>query len=118
MQPLKVERGFTLWANGHLTIDIVESAQRSGTRFKFIGQQKDWAFSFDKWGRGVTDYVASVLEMEPKNRLALCDEARQMAKNISKRVTKGLSTSETQAQPTKAPGRRALLKEGYAPTYA
>ena len=72
-------------------------------RFKFIGQQKDWAFSFDKWGRGVTDYVTAVLKMEPKHRLALCDKARQMAKNILKRVTKGLSTSETQAQPTKAP---------------
>ena len=52
----------------------------------------------------VTDYVTAVLKMEPKHCLALCDEARQMAKNILKRVTKGLSTSETQAQPTKAPG--------------
>ena len=63
----------------------------------------------------MTDYVAAVLEMEPKSRLALCDEARQMAKNISKRVTKGLSTSETHNEPTRAPGRRALLKEGHAP---
>ena len=84
-------------------------------RFKFIGQQKDWAFSFEKWGHGVTDYVTAVLKMGPKHHLALCDEARQMAKNISKRVTKGLSTSETQAQPTKAPRRCALLKEGHAP---
>ena len=52
----------------------------------------------------MTDYVTAVLEMEPKHHLALCNEARQMAKDISKRVTKGLSTSETQAQPTKAPG--------------
>ena len=118
---LKVERGFTLWANGHLTMDVIESAQRSGTRFKFIGQQKDWAFTFDKWGRGVNDYVASMLEMESKNHLGLCDEARQMAKSMAKKASKGLSalfTSETQAQPTKAPGRCALLKEGRPPAPA
>ena len=84
-----MEHGFTLWANGHHTIDIVELAQRSGTRFKFFGQQKDWAFSSDKWGLGVNDYIVSVLEMEPGNRLALCGGARQMAKNIAKRATKG-----------------------------
>ena len=114
---LKVERGFTLWANGHLTMDVIESAQRSGTRFKFIGQQKDWAFTFDKWGRGVNDYVASVLEMESKNRLGLCDEARQMAKKASKGLS-ALFTSETQAQLTKAPGQHALLKEGRPPAPA
>ena len=68
---LKIECGFTLWANGHLTMDVIESAQRSGTRFKFIGQQKDWAFTFDKWGCGVNDYVVSMLEMESKNCLGL-----------------------------------------------
>ena len=118
---LKIERGFTLWANGHLTMDIIESAQRSGTRFKFIGQQKDWAFTFDKWGCGVNDYVASVLKMESKNHLGLCNKARQMAKSIAKKASKGLSAlfmSETQAQPTKAPGQRALLKEGWPPAPA
>ena len=114
---LKIECGFTLWANGHLTMDVIESAQRSGTRFKFISQQKDWAFTFDKWGRGVNDYVVSMLEMESKNRLGLCDEARQMAKKASKGLS-ALFTSETQAQPTKAPGWRALLKEGWSPTPA
>ena len=114
---LKIECGFTLWANGHLTMDVIESAQRSGTRFKFIGQQKDWAFTFDKWGRRVNDYVASVLEMESKNRLGLCDEARQMAKKASKGLS-ALFTSETQAQPTKAPGWHTLLKEGQPPTPA
>ena len=77
---LKIEHSFTLWANGHLTMDIIKSAQQSGIRFKFIGQQKDWAFTFDKWGHGVNDYVASMLEMESKNRLGLCDEAREMVK--------------------------------------
>ena len=24
---LKIERGFTLWVNGHLTMDVIESAQ-------------------------------------------------------------------------------------------
>ena len=118
---LKIEHSFTLWANGHLTMDVIKSAQRSGTRFKFIGQQKDWAFTFDKWGRRMNDYVASMLEMESKNRLGLCDEARQMAKSIAKKASKGLSalfTSETQAQPTKAPGWCALLKEGWPPTPA
>ena len=70
---------------------------------------------------GVNDYVASVLEMESKNHLGLCNEARQMAKSIAKKASKGLSalfTSETQAQPTKAPGRRALLKEGRPPAPA
>ena len=115
---LKIERGFTLWANGHLTMDVIESAQRSGMRFKFISQQKDWAFSFDKWGHGMNDYVASMLEMEC---LGLCDEARQMAKSITKKASKGLSalfTSETQAQPTKAPGWCTLLKEGRPPAPA
>ena len=55
-------------------------------RFKFIGQEKDWAFTFDKWGHGVNDYVVSMLGMEPRNHLALCNEARQMAKNIAKRI--------------------------------
>ena len=49
-----------LWANGHITIDIVESAQRLGTRFKFIGQQKKWAFSYDMWGKKVGEYVEAV----------------------------------------------------------
>ena len=71
---MQVEHGFSLWANGHLIINVVESAQRLGTRFKFIGQQKDWVFTFDKWGCGVNDYVAFVLEMEPENHLALCDD--------------------------------------------
>ena len=118
---LKIEHGFTLWANGHLTMDVIESAQQSGTRFKFIGQQKDWAFNFDKWGRGVNDYVASMLKMESKNHLGLCDEARQMVKSIVKKASKGLSAlfmSETQAQLTKAPGWRALLKEGQPPAPA
>ena len=118
---LKIERGFTLWANGHLTMDVIESAQRSGMRFKFIGQQKDWAFTFDKWGHGVNDYVASMLKMESKNCLGLCNKARQMAKSITKKASKGLSalfTSETQAQLTKAPGRRTLFKEGRPPAPA
>ena len=90
-------------------------------RFKFIGQQKDWAFIFDKWGHGVNDYVASVLEMESKNHLGLCDEPRQMVKSIMKKAFKGLSAlfaSETQAQLTKAPGQRTLLKEGWPPAPA
>ena len=116
-----MERGFTLWADGHVTIDIVESAQRSGTRFKFVGQQKEWAFSYDVWGKKVNDDVVSVMEMEPSNLLALCDESRQMAKNIVKRSAKGQLTSsstQAQAQPAKALGRRALLKEGRPATQA
>ena len=113
---LQVEHGFTLWANGHLTIDIIESAQQLGMRFKFIGQQKDWAFTFDKWGHGVNDYVVSVLGMEPRSCLALCNKARQMAKNIVKRTVKGLSGSDIQPQLTKALGQQALLKEGHPPT--
>ena len=74
------------------------------TRFKFIGQQKDWAFTFNKWGHGVNNYVVSMLRMEPRNHLALCDKARQMAKNIAKRTMKGLSGSDIQPQPTKALG--------------
>ena len=101
---LQIEHGFSLWADGHFTINVVETAQQSGTRFKFISQQKDWAFTFDKWGHGVNDYIASVLEMEPENCLVLCDKARQRAKNITKRVMKGLSTSDTQAQPSMALG--------------
>ena len=103
---LQVKRGFSLWANGHLTIDVVESAQWLGTRFKFTGQQMDWTFTFDKWGCGVNDC------------LALCNEAKQMVKNIVKRATKGLSTFDTQAQPSKALGQCALLKEGCPPTLA
>ena len=61
-------------------------------------------FTFDKWGHGVNDYIASVLEMEPENCLVLCNEAKQIAKNIVKRATKGLLTSDTQAQPSKALG--------------
>ena len=68
---LKIEHSFTLWANGHLTMGVIKSAQWSGMRFKFIGQQKDWAFTFHKWGCRVNDYVASVLEMESKNHLGL-----------------------------------------------
>ena len=62
-----------------------------------------------------------MLEMESKNHLVLCDKARQMAKSIMKKVSKGLSTlfmSETHAQPTKAPGWHTLLKEGQPPTPA
>ena len=69
----------------------------------------------------MNDYVAFVLEMEPKNCLALCDNVRQMVKSIAKKASKGLSmlfTSETQAQLTKAPGWCALLKEGQPPTPA
>ena len=112
---LQVERGFTLWADGNLTIDVVESTQRSGTRFKFIGQQKDWSFSFDKWGRGVNEYVISVLKMEPASRLALCDEVNEMAKNIAKKAVKRVLTSVLENQPTKALGRHALVKEGCPP---
>ena len=115
---LQVKHGFSLWANCHLTINVVESAQQSGTRFKFIGQQKDWAFTFDKWGHGVNDYVPSVLKMEPENFFALCDEAKQMVKNIAKRAMKGLSISDTWAQTSKALGRSVLLKEGCSPTLA
>ena len=108
-----VEHGFTLWANGHLTIDIVKLAQQSGTRFKFFGQQKDWAFSSDKLGLRVNDYIVSVLEMEPRNCLTLCDEARQMAKNIVKKAAK--VSTVIPPQPTKALGQHALLKEGRTP---
>ena len=69
----------------------------------------------------MNDYVASVLEMESKNRLGLCDKARQMVKSMAKKASKGLSAlfmSETQAQLTKAPGWRALLKEGQPPAPA
>ena len=116
-----MERGFILWANGHVTIDIVESAQRSGARFKFVGQQKEWVFSYDVWGKKVNDYVVSVMEMEPSNLLALCDKSRQMAKNIAKRFAKGQltpSSTQAQAQPAKALGRHALLKEGHPATQA
>ena len=65
----------------------------------------------------MNDYVASVLEMESKNHLGLCNEARQMAKKASKGLS-ALFMSETQAQPTKAPGPRALLKEGQPPAPA
>ena len=55
-----------LWANGHITIDIVESAQHSGTRFKFIRQQKEWAFSYNMWGKKVSEYVEAMLGMSLK----------------------------------------------------
>ena len=42
-------------------------------------------------------------------------QARQVAKNIAKRAVKGLLTSVLENQPTKALGRRALLKEGRPP---
>ena len=61
------------------------------------------------------------MEMEPANLLALCDEARQMAKNIAKRSAKGqltLSATEAQAQPVKALRCHALLKEGCPATHA
>lgn len=96
-------------------MEIVETSQRGRTRFKYHGQQKAWSFSYDLWGRKVTEYVTSVMDMEPANLLALCDESRQMAKIIAKRAAKGLSSSSTTsapAQPVKALGRRALLKEG------
>ena len=64
----------------------------------------DWTFTFDKWGHGVNDYVPLVLKMEPEKCLALCNEAKQMVKNITKRAMKGLSISDTQAQPSKALG--------------
>ena len=70
----------------------------------FIGQQKDWAFTFNKWGHGVNNYAVSVLGMEPSNCLALCNKARQIAKNIVKRTVKGLFGSDIQPQPTKALG--------------
>ena len=63
----------------------------------------------------MNEYVISVLEMEPASCLALCDEARQMAKNIAKRAVKELLTSVLENQPTKALGQRALLKEGHPP---
>ena len=63
----------------------------------------------------MNEYVISVLEMEPASHLALCDEARQMAKNITKRAVKGLLTSVLENQPTKALGWCALLKEGHPP---
>ena len=63
----------------------------------------------------MNEYIISVLEMEPVSHLALCDEARQMAKNIAKRAVKGLLTSVLENQPMKALGRRALLKEGRPP---
>ena len=59
----------------------------------------------------MNEYVISVLKMEPVSRLALCDEANEMAKNIAKRAVKGLLTSVLENQPTKALGRHALLKE-------
>lgn len=96
-------------------MEIVETSQRGRTRFKYHGQQKAWSFSYDLWGRKVTEYVTSVMDMEPANLLALCDESRQMAKIIAKRAAKGLSSSSTTlapAQPVKALGRCALLKEG------
>ena len=43
----------------------------------------------------------------------LCDEARQMAKNIAMRATKGLTV--ILPQPMKALGQCAFLKEGHAP---
>ena len=73
-------------------------------------------FSYDVWGEKVNDYVVSVMEMEPSNLLALCDKSRQMDKNIVKRSAKGQLTSsstQAQAQPAKALGRRTLLKEGH-----
>ena len=63
----------------------------------------------------MNEYVISVLKMEPGSHLALCDEARQMAKNIIKRMVKGLLTSVLENQPTKALGWHALLKEGCPP---
>ena len=116
-----MERGFTLWANAHVTIDIVESAQCLGMRFKFVGQQKEWAFSYNVWGGRVNHYVVSLMEMDPLNLLALCDESKQMAKNIAKRSAKGQLTSsstQAQAQPTKALGHCTLLKEGCPATQA
>ena len=65
-------------------------------------------------------YCISVMEMKPKN-LTLCDESRQMAKNITKKSAKGQLTSSTtqaQAQPAKALGHHALLKEGCPATQA
>ena len=63
----------------------------------------------------MNEYIISVLKMEPVSCLALCDEARQMAKNITKRAVKKLLTSVLESQPTKALGRCALLKEGRPP---
>ena len=53
-------------------------------------------------GLRVNDYVVSVLKMEPGNHLTLCNEARQMAKNIVSRAANG--STVIPPQPTKALG--------------
>ena len=72
------------------------------------------------WEKTVNQYVISVMEMKPANLLALCDEARQMVKNIATRSSKGqltLSVTQAQAQPVKALRCHALLKEGCPTTH-
>ena len=86
-------------------------------RFKFVGQQKEWAFSYNLWGEKVNDYVVSVMEMEPLNLLALCNKSRQIAKRSAKGQPTSSST-QAQAQPAKALGCHALLKEGHPATQA
>ena len=89
-----------------------------GTRFLI---QKEWAFSCNVWGKKVDEFVISMVEMEPAHLLVLCDEARQMVKDIAKRSAKGqltLSATQAQAQPVKALGCCALLKEGHPATHA
>ena len=69
----------------------------------------------------MNEYVISVTEMKPKSFLALWDDSRQMAKNIAQKSAKGQLTSSTtqaRAQPAKALGRCALLKEGHPATQA
>ena len=72
-------------------------------------------------GEKVNHYVVSLMEMDPLNLLVLCDESKQMVKNIAKRSSKGQLTSsstQAQAQPIKALGHHTLLKEGCPATQA
>jgi hypothetical protein len=105
---MKLERAFTLWAKGNITIDIAEDSKKFGKPLT-LQPGHDWdgvggggghiAFNEYNWGDASRDYTASAAAISAEHFEAICQLAKAQAK-LTRRAERAASgSSSARARP-------------------
>lgn len=105
---MKLERAFTLWAKGNITIGIMEASKKFGKPLT-LQPGHDWdgvggggghiAFNEYNWGDASRDYTTSAAGISAANFEAICRLAKDQAK-LTRRAQRAASgSSSARARP-------------------
>jgi hypothetical protein len=92
-----LERVFTLWANGYITIEVIEESRSTGKALVFnqvtgTPGGNPTEFSEARWGERTKYYAACAAGMKIGKFLKVCELAKEYAQTTARRSDRSTST--------------------------